>query len=333
MIPSLHALRWRWRARRFRQAPRLPAIFLYHSVARRDRDPLHLSLAPEKFAAQLDWLAAATTPLPLAEFVRRHRAGTLPADATAVTFDDGYADNIHLAEPLLRRHQIPATVFVTTDYVNTDQAGWWDELAGIFLDTPILPPEFTHLGFHCTVEAQPDATRARWTVLAPPQTRREHAFLAASTWARGLAQPARAAWLAALRQWSGRRVPVPPESRFASWADLRAARQRGLLSVGAHTCSHPSLARLPPAEQLREIIVSCAVVREQLSEPPAGFAYPFGDYHDFSPVTCALARYSDAGFACANLAATVSPRADDWQLPRVLVGDWTADELDRWFRP
>jgi peptidoglycan/xylan/chitin deacetylase (PgdA/CDA1 family) len=325
---SYHALHWRWRARRFRRAPRLPAVLVYHSVSARRRDPLHLALPPEAFAAHLTWLSRHTTALALADFAARLLDGTLPANAVALTFDDGYADNVETAEPLLRRRGIPATVFVATDYIGSDVEGWWDELDAMFLETPRLPARFQHDGFACTVEPTLDQARAGWSVLSAPGTDRERAFVAASRYARSLTRDHRGRFIASLRTWCGRAPGARPGCVFATWSALRAADRGGVLSVGAHTRSHPALATLAPDEQRDEIAGSDTVIRTEMSREPTGFAYPFGTFHDFSPLTRRLVAASGAAFACANMTAHLRPgRADRWQLPRVLIGNWTVAEL------
>lgn len=323
----LHSVFWRWRSRRFRLHPRLPAILLYHSVTRRDRDPLLLGVSPERFATHLEWLAAHTTVLPLAEFVSRHEAGTLPANAVAITFDDGYADNFTDAEPLLARYGLPATVFVATDYINAPGEGWWDELDAILLASPRLPESFVFENFSCRVESRPNPTRASWTALQPPGCLREAAFLSASSFARGLRRSHRNRFLHRLREWSGHDPAPRAGTRFVTWAQLRQAHRRGVLAIGAHTRSHPALAALSFEEQHAEIEGSCRALRQFLGAAPAGFAYPFGTHQDFSSATIAAVQASNPGFACANMPAHVDRAHSRWQLPRVLVRDWTVAEL------
>jgi peptidoglycan/xylan/chitin deacetylase (PgdA/CDA1 family) len=324
---SIHALSWRWRSRRFRRAPTLPAILLYHSVSVRERDPLHLAVTPARFDAQLGWLACHATPLPLADFVQHHHTGTLPRNAVAVTFDDGYADNLDHAEPQLQRHGIPATVFAATDCIGAQNESWWEELDAILLETPRLPPSFRHDGFACEVEVAANPDRRRWTVLVPPATPRERAFLAASAHARIQSRAARLEFLDALRAWSGRAPAVRRGRAFAGWEDLRGAQRRGVMAVGAHTRSHPALGSRPAPEQASEIAESCATVARELELAAVPFAYPFGTFHDFTPMTRRLVARHGAPFACANMPARLG--RDRWQLPRLLVRNWEVAEFAR----
>jgi peptidoglycan/xylan/chitin deacetylase (PgdA/CDA1 family) len=71
------------------------------------------------FASQLAYLRRHAHVLPLTEAVARLRDGSLPACAISVTFDDGYANNVHQALPLLEQYQVPASIFLSTSYVET----------------------------------------------------------------------------------------------------------------------------------------------------------------------------------------------------------------------
>jgi peptidoglycan/xylan/chitin deacetylase (PgdA/CDA1 family) len=102
-------------------------ILMYHRVASPDVDPLELCVAPERFAEQLELLQSLGRILPLDEIAGVKKNGP----AFALTFDDGYADNALVADPLLRAHDAPATAFVVAGAVGSGRAFWWDRLAAV----------------------------------------------------------------------------------------------------------------------------------------------------------------------------------------------------------
>ena len=108
-------------------------ILLYHRVAELSSDPQLLSVTPQHFAEHLEILRKYYRPIPLRETDKQLRRSVM------VTFDDGYADNLWNAKPLLERYDVPATVFVTTGYVGRDQEFWWDELETFLLERKTLP--------------------------------------------------------------------------------------------------------------------------------------------------------------------------------------------------
>jgi peptidoglycan/xylan/chitin deacetylase (PgdA/CDA1 family) len=115
-------------------------ILLYHRVTELTTDPQLLAVTPQHFAEQLDVLRRLAVPVKLADLV----TGTAAArDAIAVTFDDGYADNLLEAVPRLRQFDTPATVYVATGTLDTRREFFWDELERIFLQPGVLPTELT----------------------------------------------------------------------------------------------------------------------------------------------------------------------------------------------
>ncbi|MGL4881521.1 MAG: polysaccharide deacetylase family protein, partial [Waterburya sp.] len=122
-------------------------ILMYHRVAEEDIDPWSLRVTPERFAEHLKVLQQHTQPLSLKELAQAHQEGNIrdrkayPKGnrAVAITFDDGYANNLHQAKPLLEKYQIPATVFIATGYSEQPKEFWWDELEYIILQPGKLP--------------------------------------------------------------------------------------------------------------------------------------------------------------------------------------------------
>ncbi len=112
--------------------PRSGAVLLYHRVAETPFDLHGLCVTPDEFRAQMTHLANAYRPVPLIQFAMAAREGWLPDRAVAVTFDDGYADNLEIASPILLELGIPATFFVTSDGLLGRAEVWWDVLAEIF---------------------------------------------------------------------------------------------------------------------------------------------------------------------------------------------------------
>ena len=88
-------------------------VLLYHRIASPSVDPWRLSVSPAHFAEHLAVIKRMGRAMPLRELATALRSGRRLRDAIVVTFDDGYADNLRAARPILDRHDVPATVFVT----------------------------------------------------------------------------------------------------------------------------------------------------------------------------------------------------------------------------
>src|SRR5512146_1011522 len=115
-------------------------ILVYHRIAPSRTDPFGLCVPAERFEAQLRLIRRYARPFPLAELVARARRGTLPRRALALTFDDGYPDTLEDALPILERHEVPATVFVSPG-LSPRHEYWWEELAALLLRPGRLPRE------------------------------------------------------------------------------------------------------------------------------------------------------------------------------------------------
>ena len=244
----------------------------------------------------------------------RRRPGDKPV--VAVTFDDGYRDVATAARPILERHDCPATVFLATGAIGSDQEFWWDRLTRIVLETPIVADlevrlgdgdQVWRLGRHTTRVELERAHLEVWTALRP------------------LGEAARSAKLQELASLFGAETAGRPSHRIMSAEDVRSLAG-GPIAVGAHTVSHPSLPDLDADAQRREINDSRRQCEALTGTAPTSFAYPFGDYNE-----TAVAMVREAGFARA---VTVEPgvvgrKADPLRLPRLAVGDWDAETLLR----
>lgn len=122
---------------------RYPVILRYHRVTDLDPDPDGLAVSPRFFGEHLAVLGARYHPTTLQALVGGLRDGSGLPHGVVITFDDGYSDNLLEALPLLERHDIPATVFVTTGFVGS---------GGVFLTTEELlrltDSELVEIGAH-----------------------------------------------------------------------------------------------------------------------------------------------------------------------------------------
>ena len=282
-------------------------VLLYHRIAGPRRDPQLLDVSGRNFDEHLAILARTTTPLPLDEFELLRRAGRLPARAVAVTFDDGYADNLHAAAPALVRHGIPATVFITTGMIGSEREFWWDDVERIVFDA--------------TLPADDPAARQR-----------DYGALVAAL--HPLPTAAREARVAALRASASVPEKGRQSHRALSLDELRALAAQPGISVGAHTMTHPSLARLAVGEQSREMTGSAGWLEQAIGAPVRSMAYPFGTPNDVSADTVRAASAVFA-YAMATDAGAAWRWSRRWRLPRATVRDWDAASfarrLDEWF--
>jgi peptidoglycan/xylan/chitin deacetylase (PgdA/CDA1 family) len=318
-------------------------ILMYHRVAEVDLDPWGLCVTPQHFAGHLEVLRKQVRVVSLQQLTQEIEEGKSVHRSVALTFDDGYADNLLNAKPLLEQYDTPATVFVANGYVEQEQEYWWDELERLFLQPGTLPEKLElnlnnhhyrwELGAAAEYSTEDYQRHHRWHAEQKNHPTPRH-ILYRSAWK--LMQPLLASQqhqvLHELRTWAGTKSETRPTHRPLTWAEVSILDQIPLIEIGAHTVMHPFLSALPVELQRHEIQQGKARLEKILEHPVRSFAYPYGD---FTPETVALVQ--EAGFdrACSTIAARVQPKSDRFQLPRVEVRDWNreafAKKLSRWF--
>ncbi len=319
-------------------------ILMYHRVIELDADPYGLCVSPDHFEDHLQVLHRTATPLSLSELVRKLRGGQLPERGVVVTFDDGYLDNLQVAKPLLEKHEVPATVFVTSGAVPMRREFWWDELDRLLLRPGRLPGTFSfswsgsvriwQLGAGSLYSENESHNRV-WNVHQAPESLapRQRFFQEIQRFTYELTTVEKHALLDQLAAWSGADASVRTDRGTLTPAELGELARGPLIEIGAHTVSHPSLRALLLDEQYMEMHESKSRLEEIVGRPVSGIAFPHGEY---TPDT--LIGVSEAGFefACTVRAEPVGKDTDRQQLPRFKVEDWDAEQfvrkLDTWFR-
>jgi peptidoglycan/xylan/chitin deacetylase (PgdA/CDA1 family) len=314
---------------------------MYHKVTESYSDP-RLDVRPSNFAEHLEILRQQAHPIGLQQLSRALSDGNLPDLSVVVTFDDGYANNLYNAKPLLERYDIPATVFVITGYIGDEREFWWDELDQLFLQPGALPERLNlnvdgrtyqwKLGEAVTPSEEVSSHPRRWRPREEVQS--SHHYLYKHLWKllRSMTEGERRQALHELRAWAGTKPSSRPGHRPLSLKEVVTLAQGGLVEVGAHTVTHPALRKLPPALQHDEILGSKARLEEILDHPVTSFSYPYGN---LSAQTLDIVREAGFSCACSTHADIVGRLTERFQLPRVEVRDWGGEEFARqlsmWF--
>jgi sugar transferase (PEP-CTERM/EpsH1 system associated) len=223
-----------------------------------------MAMPRDEFDAQMAHLARHYTPLPLSDAAERLGRGALPPRAVAVTFDDGYGDNYRHAFPILRKHGLPATIFVVTGALDRRTPFWWDAVA----------QAVARLSEAAGARANglPDWLAAELAPLRRGAAPREVARGIVKR-LNGMERTPREESLAALLAAS----PGHPGGGedLLTWDQAREMRRAGV-ELGSHTVSHAFLDELAPAEARREIEESLERLAAELGHPARLFAYPRG---------------------------------------------------------
>jgi peptidoglycan/xylan/chitin deacetylase (PgdA/CDA1 family) len=280
-------------------------VLLYHRIES-DADVHTLNVSPDHFTEQLMWLKSHCTVMPLEEMLGA-APEDLPDRAVALTFDDGYTDNLVMAAPAMERLGMPATFFLTTRWLDEPGEYWWDTLERVLLDTPSLPPS---LDIHVAGQS------VRLPVGSAEERRAAHDSLHPLLVRASLLE--RDQSIGALLDWSGartlRRRPLQADQ-------VRSLARTPGMDVGAHTINHLALTCQPDEVVREETENSRAALERVIGRPVTGFAYPYGAV-DRRVAEAVRPRWR---FGCGCVERTVSQSFDPALVPRVEVKDWAVD--------
>lgn len=298
--------------RRALASPARVVVLRYHAVGApgeiaRYLDP-GLSVTPERFRAQVRFLASrfvVGSPDELPALLGRGPSAPL---AALLTFDDGYRDNHDVVLPILREEGVPAAFFVTTGPLETRRGLWISELWRLAAALPAGP-----------VELPAGAPRE-----VPAGAAERRAWRRAMTaWLSAADAGTREAALDALAARADRARGEGLADSFLLPGQVRAMHHAGM-TIGAHTRTHPHLDRLDPALHLEEVAGARQDLEALLGAPVRHFAYP--NPGGGGPVGgAARAAAERAGFSSAftSIPDPMRPAPDALRLPRlgVYAGD------------
>jgi peptidoglycan/xylan/chitin deacetylase (PgdA/CDA1 family) len=292
-------------------------VLCYHRV---DSDAGHglseMVTSPSSFEDHLDLLEDEFSVIGLDDLVGwLAGARGLPPRAAMITLDDGYRDNYTAAYPILKRRGLPATIFLATGRIGSDDPFWWDRAAYLFDHTEVAAAELPFLG-----PSELGGSERRRTVM--------------KSWNEAAKTVPDGERLDGLRALEDALAVEVPSAAFAgmhlSWSHVKEMHDNGI-SFGAHSLTHPILSRLPEADAAAEIAGSVERIHDELGDRPLSFAYPNGGDRDFTPANQETLRRQGVAVAFAlstgPSARLGAVRRDPLAIDRVYVD--AADTAER----
>lgn len=240
-------------------------ILCYHRVGTAGV-PYHSRLSAALFEAHMRYARRRYRVVPLGQLVREVLGTEEVPPTLAVTFDDGYRDLYTEAFPILRRYQIPATIYLIGRCMETGEAPWYDRIFAGVVSHPrvLLELEMDRLlrfplptlesrraaawKIVCYLKSVPDDARQRWCKEFDAQVRPPAELL---------------------------------ENRMLDWKQVREMQSGGMF-FGAHTMNHPAVSRLDPVSFQSELVSARELLEAGLGTAIEDFAYPFGKSSDGS---------------------------------------------------
>jgi peptidoglycan/xylan/chitin deacetylase (PgdA/CDA1 family) len=286
-------------------------ILRYHAVCARDAgyaDP-GICVTPAAFAEHVAYLASNYRVLPLPDAADILGRGlSLPQNAVALTFDDGYADNLAAAQ-VLAGHGLSATFYITAGCLADGEPFWPSELRSLI--AAVTSPEL--------IVSVPGVD-LRLPVASPAEKRAAVGRLTKTFKAHPV--PVREAIRQRLREVCPGAANASP---MLTWNEVRQMHALGM-TIGSHTMTHPNLPSAGLERARTEIVESKARLEAEIGAPVTMFSYPNGGAERYMTREVAgLVR--EAGYAAATTSrnAFAGASSDLYALERVQV----SEELDR----
>lgn len=244
-----------------------PRILMYHRFSAQSCDG---RLSRDRFREQVAYIHRFYQPMTLLQLVECvFETGDVPRNAIVITVDDGYQDFCDVAWPVLQEFKVPATLFVTTGFVNGDLWLWPDQVTWLFARAPDVGKAFTVGDFTLNTGAVHTRRRQTWQSLVdylltiPDEDKHRAIQQLADAWSLILPKQA------------------PDDYAACSWDQLRQMEAAGI-EIGGHTVTHPSLGRVDPIQARQEIQGCLDMLNTQLGARDRTFCYPNGEPSDFS---------------------------------------------------
>jgi peptidoglycan/xylan/chitin deacetylase (PgdA/CDA1 family) len=223
----------------------------------------------------------------------------------AITFDDGFRDNKVWAHPILAKYCIPYTIFVPTDFANGVGNLWWLALESIIACHDQLEVDEGIINCKTLREKAKAFTALRYMVLGQPSQSEEQAFIG------------RLAKRCRYDQASANR------SVCMNWDEIRELATHPLVTIGAHTVSHPVLAKADESFVRAELARSREMLRQKLQRDVRHLAYPYGSADAVGAREFTIASELGYETALTTRAGVLTPGDADrlLQLPRITIDD------------
>ena len=225
-----------------------------------------------------------------------------PKKAAMITFDDGYKDNFKNAYPILKKHGIPATMFLTSGPIDRREPFWWEEIgcvaSRIFAETKKKEIVVDASGrITCRPDGIPDLVEQLKDV---PNAVRKNMVAKL------------------IDEYS---IEVPPslvEEQVLTWDEAREMAEGGI-HFGAHTVDHPILAKLAIEEACNQIRESRDCVRKHLGEEVFSFAYPNGKREDYNQEITAYLKRTGFKAAFTTIPSINGKKTDAMEMGRIVA--------------
>lgn len=290
------------------------SILQYHAVVREPlRFPDWCFLDACAFRTQIAYVKSHFRVVTLPEAVELLTTDPIAEPLLAITFDDGYQNNYDVAFPILQEYECPATIFLGTRYIDTDETPWFCRL-NMALE---LAQESSLFWNGLNLDLSTPTRKSRASTALHNLVKKLHPYeidnVVTDICQKLSANDCRT---------TGRGSPYS----MLSTESIHAMTNSGLVTFGAHTHNHTILGRLSPQDQEEEIVDSLRLVERFTGQPCRAFSYPNG-YYDRNTVE--LLKSAGVAWAVSSVQGANTSATPVLELRRYGVGsDMSISEFE-----
>lgn len=293
-------------------------VLLYHRVTNLELDPQLLAVSPEKFYEQVNFVKKSYHLLSIDEFDFIIEKGKkFPPNSFILTFDDGYADNLYEALPILENLNAQALFFIATATLGTNQEFWWDDLERVFLGC--------HQDFPTKIKLS--IAEKSYEFLTDSYENREKSYRRLHPIIKPLSIQDRTDTFAQILSQTSLEKQGRLSHRPLTWQELKKLASSPSVAIGCHTHNHLQLSAHLQEEQYQEISTSKQSLEKYLQRKILHFSYPFGTRSDYNKETIQICKNLNFQYAYSNYPEKVKIYTDIFQIPRFLVRNWGKQEF------
>lgn len=309
---------------------------MYHRIATPPSDVWEISVSADNFEKQLIFLKKNYQVLTLDALVKQLKTSSLIKNAVAITFDDGCLDNFNTAKPLLEKHQLPATFFIPSGFVDGKKSFWWDDLENIFLSAPELPAYLSiningiDLNFNLQNEEALNEDLVKqhknWDPdNEPPPTKRAYCYFSIWQQLKPLTSLTIDTIVSEIVSWANYK-PYDATGICMSFNQAIELDSHSLFNIECHSVHHPALAFHDKVFQSEELLSDKSFWEINLKRKVTYLAYPYGNYND---ETQQVARELKFEAAFTTECKFVHYKSNLFTLPRFQVKNWDEKSFEQ----
>ncbi|MFC1877175.1 polysaccharide deacetylase family protein [Thermodesulfobacteriota bacterium] len=251
-------------------------IITYHGIIDKQlKVPDWCFLEKDQFCKQIDYLKKTFNVLHLSKAVELIKKGQLEDSIAVITFDDGFQNNFDIAFPILKDAGIPATIFLTTKYIDTADTLWFCKFNNAFNRTlkKVLHWNGKQFDIDSTEKKTKAAIKLQIKLKSLPTLQMRHEVKTI---------------IGQLYNNHDYQVELDSPYRMLSINAIRKMKEPGLIEFGAHSHTHEILSKLSFKEKKEEIKKSISEFEKIVKTPCRLFSYPNGGVNDFDDETICI---------------------------------------------